>query len=64
MRETEECGMDKFGTLDSSEETIIILGDRWWAQKAKQKGGKRSKKKLCNIWTKRNGRPDVGGVSY
>ena len=27
--ELDECDMDKFGTLDSNEETIAILGDRW-----------------------------------
>ena len=29
MREIDECDMEEFGTLDSSEETIAILGDRW-----------------------------------
>ena len=28
--------LEKFGTLDSSEKTIDIPGDRWWPQKAKQ----------------------------
>ena len=28
MRKIDECGMEKFGTLDSSEKTIAILGDR------------------------------------
>ena len=28
MRKIDECGMEKFGTLDSSEKTITILGDR------------------------------------
>ena len=28
----DECGMEKFCTLDSSEKTIAILGDRWWPQ--------------------------------
>ena len=55
--------MEKFGTLDSSEKTIAILGDRWWPQTAKQKGDKISKQFICNIWKKRNGRPNVGGVS-
>ncbi|CAM9645227.1 unnamed protein product, partial [Laminaria digitata] len=32
------CNMKKFGTLDSSEKTIAILGDRWWPQTAKQVG--------------------------
>ena len=27
MRKIGECGMEKFGALDSSEKTIAILGD-------------------------------------
>ena len=38
-RKMDECGMEKFGTLDSSEKTIAITGDRWWPQTAKQEGG-------------------------
>ena len=53
MRKIDECDMEKFGTLDSSEKTIAILGDRWWPQTAKQQGDKISKKFLvCNIWKK------------
>ena len=63
MRKIDECDMEKFGTLDSSEKTIAILGDRWWPQKAKQEGDKISKKFLCHLWEKRNERPNVGGVS-
>ena len=46
MREIDQCGMEKFGTLDinSSEKTIAILADRWWPQKAKQEGDKISNK--------------------
>ena len=40
MRKIDEFDMDNFGTLDSSEKTIAILGDRWWPQKAKQEGDK------------------------
>ena len=40
MRKIDECGMEKFGTLNSSEKTIAILGDRRWAQTAKQEGDK------------------------
>ena len=29
MREVYECRMEKFGTLDNSEKTIAIQGDRW-----------------------------------
>ena len=49
IRRIDECDMDKFSTLDNNEKTIAILGDRWWPQKAKQQGGKISKKFLCNI---------------
>ena len=28
MRKIDECGMEKLGTLDSSEKTIAILGNR------------------------------------
>ena len=63
MRKVDECDMKKFGTLDSSEKTIAVLGDRWWPQTAKQKGDKLSQKNLCNIWEKRSERRNVGGVS-
>ena len=49
----DECDMEKFDTLDSSEKMIAILGERWWPQKTKQQGGKISKKFLCTIWKKR-----------
>ena len=42
VRQIDECDVDKFGTLDSSERTIAILGERWWPQTAKQEGGKLS----------------------
>ena len=43
MRKTDECDMPKFGTLDSSEKAIAILGSRWWPQTAKQERHKISK---------------------
>ena len=49
MRKIDEGGMEKFGTLDSSEKTTAILGDRWWPQTARQEGGKISKTFLCSI---------------
>ena len=49
--------------IESSEETIAILGDRWWPQTAKQDGDRISKQFVCNIWKKRNECPNVGGVS-
>ena len=35
MRKIGECGMEEFGTLDPSEKTIAILGDRRWPQTVK-----------------------------
>ena len=52
MRKTDECDMEKFGTLDS-DKTIAVLGDRWWPQKAKQERDKVIEKFLCNIWKKK-----------
>ena len=36
MREIDECDMERFGTLDSSEKTIAILGDRRRNKKGKR----------------------------
>ena len=36
-------------TLDSSEKTIAILGNRWWPQAAKQEGDKISIKSICTV---------------
>ena len=33
-------GMKSFDALDSREKTIVILGDKWWPQTAKQDGDK------------------------
>ena len=33
-KEIDECDMEEFGTLDSSEKPIAVLGDRWWPQAA------------------------------
>ena len=38
MREIDECDVEDFGTLDSSENTIAVLGDRWWPQAPKGRG--------------------------
>ena len=32
VRKVEECTVEKFVTLGSSEKTIAILGGRWWPQ--------------------------------
>ena len=42
MMKIDECNMDKFGTLDSIEKTIAILGNRWCPQTAKHEGNKMS----------------------
>ena len=49
MRKIDECDVEKFSTLDSSEKTIGILGDRWWPQTVKQEGDKIVKRLLCNM---------------
>ena len=65
MREIDECDMEEFGTLGSSEKTIVIPGNRWWPQQAaKQEGDKLSKKKLRNIWKQRRERPKCWGFHY
>ena len=73
MRKVDECDMEEFGTLDSSENTIAIPGGRWWLQTAKQKGDMMTTKKLqlirivCTVLRnrhrKRNERPNDGVVS-
>ena len=40
MKNIDECDMEKFGTLDSSEKTIAVLGVVWRPQMAKQEGDK------------------------
>ena len=62
MTKIDECDMEKFGTLNSSEKAIAVLGDRWWPQKAKQEGDK-ARNMLYVTWKKRNVRPKAGGVS-
>ena len=44
MRKIDGCVMEKFGTFDSSEKTIAILGDTCRPQTAKEEGDKLSKK--------------------
>ena len=63
MRKLDGYAMEEVRRLESSEETIAILRDRWWPQTAKQDGDRISKQFLCNMWKKRNERPNVGGVS-
>ena len=35
MSKIDERGLEKLGTLQSSEKTIAILGGRWWSQTSK-----------------------------
>ena len=49
MRKIDECDVEKFGTLDSSEKTIAILGDTWWPQTAKQEGNKKKQKTVSSV---------------
>ena len=57
------CDIEEFRGVESSEKTIAVLRDRWWPQTAKEDGYRISKQFLCNIWKKRNERPNVRGVS-
>ncbi|CAB1096278.1 unnamed protein product [Ectocarpus sp. CCAP 1310/34] len=52
------CDMDKFGKLDNSEQTIVVIGDRWWAQETVEDGDKMCKKFLCSLWQKRKELPN------
>ena len=54
--------MEKFGTLDSNEKTIAILGDGRCPQTAKREGDNISEQMylVCNIWEKRTEPPNVG----
>ena len=65
MKGTDECDMDEFGTLNRSEKTIAVVGNRWRPQAAKPEGDKVSKTflyVLFEVWKQRNERPTVGGV--
>ena len=42
---------------------LKLYPSRWWPQTAKQDGDRISKQFSCNVWKKRNERPNVGGVS-
>ena len=65
MRRIDECGMEKFSTIDiSSERTFTIPGDRRRSQKAKQEGDKINK--TLNVTYGKhfiNECPNVEGVS-
>ena len=67
MRKFDECDMQAFGRLESSEKAIAIVGDRWWSETAKQEGDRIIKqfilREVLNIWKQRSERPNIGGVS-
>ena len=63
MRKMDEYDMEEFDTLDSSEKTIAILGDRWWSQAVKKERVKTRKTIQYNTRKQRNERPTVQGVS-
>ena len=48
-----------FSTLQSSKNTIAILGDRWWPQEAKQDRDKNIYFFISYTWKQRIGRPNV-----
>ena len=50
MMQMDEYDMEQFSTLDNSEKTIAITGDRWWPQKAKREGDEVFCF-LCNIFS-------------
>ena len=64
MRKLDVCDMEEFGRLESTEQTISILGDRWWPQTAKLDGDRISKWFLCSVWKKRNERPKCWRCLY
>ena len=49
MRKLDVGDMEDFGSLESSEETIAILGDRWWPQTTKQGGDRICIQFICSI---------------
>ena len=51
------------GTLESSEKTITILGNRWWPQTTKQDMDRIANSCNVTFGKKRDERPNVGGVS-
>ena len=63
IRKVDGWAMENFDTLDCSEKTIDIQGDRWWPQTAKQGGDRISKQFLRNIRKKSNELPNIGVVS-
>ena len=46
----DECNTERCSTLDDSEKTFAILGDRWWPQTAKQEGGEANSFLKRNTW--------------
>ena len=59
LRETDECDLEEFGALDSSEKTIATLKDRWWNRKRIRIATRKTR----HTGKQRNERPTVGCVS-
>lgn len=59
----DEDGMKSFGTFESSEKAIVVLGHTWLPPAVKLEGRRVFKRFLCLVWKKRRERPTVGGVS-
>lgn len=59
MWDVNEGDMKTFGTRDNSEETITMLGNRWWLQTVDQEGEKISRRLSCSAWKERDGCPNV-----
>ena len=62
MRKFGVCDMEEFGSLESSEKTIAILGDRW-PQMAKQEWDKINRQILCSIYGRSVKSAQMLGVS-
>ena len=60
-RKLDECVMEEFGRLESSDKTIAILGDRWWPQTLKQDRDKTSKSFYVLYGKRVASAPHVGG---
>ena len=42
LRQIDGCNMESFGTLNSSEKTIVIPGEMWWPQTSEKEKDKMS----------------------
>lgn len=60
--ECDRGGGGSFDLVDSSEETMAILGDLILSQTAYQDGDTICKNFPCSVWEKRDEHRDLGGV--